>query len=237
MAKSAPSPEVAVGTAPDPVAPAVPSHPEAEEARLLSAARQLAESCGYEAGHTHQVTRLALALFDALRPLHRLGRKERLWLHCGALLHDIGWIDGQQAHHKTALRTILKTPALPFDSRQRFLVGAIARYHRKALPNAKKHAHFAALRPADRQCVRWLAALLRVADGLDRTHQDVVEEIACEVTPQRITLHCRVRLPADVEREVALAKGKLLEQVAGRELVVECERSRESVREEGEDAG
>jgi alpha-galactosidase len=46
-------------------------------------------------------------LFDELQPLHLLGAQERFWLNAGALLHDIGWIEGQKGHHKTALRTIL----------------------------------------------------------------------------------------------------------------------------------
>ncbi len=196
-----------------------PPSKESEDSRL-EAVLQLAESCHYAADHTHQVTRLALQLFDELQSLHGLGAEERLWLQYAALLHDIGWIEGQQAHHKTALRIILTTPSLPFDTRERHIIGSIARYHRKALPD-EKHDHFAALEPAERQKVRVLAGLLRVADGLDRTHQSVVENIACEVTPERLVLRCAAKgQPAEEERQEALDKGVLLEQVFERKLVI-----------------
>jgi len=205
----------------DEVKPAEKPMSKKNEYSRLEAVLQLAESCHYAADHTHQVTRLALQLFDELQSLHRLGAEERLWLQYGALLHDIGWIEGQQAHHKTALRIILTAPGLPFDTRERYIIGSIARYHRKALPD-EKHDHFAALEPADRQTVRVLAGLLRVADGLDRTHQSVVENIACEVTPERLVLRCAAKgQPAEEERQEALDKGVLLEQVFERKLVIE----------------
>jgi exopolyphosphatase/pppGpp-phosphohydrolase len=181
---------------------------------------QLAESCSYEAEHAHQVTRLALRLFDELQTLHGFGEEERFWLQCGALLHDIGWIEGQRGHHKASLRIILDTPLLPFSPRQKLIIGSIARYHRKALPS-ERHEHYTALGPAERDTVRTLAAILRVADGLDRTHRSIVEDVSCEVTAQQIFVQCIVSAPAEPERLEALDKGRLLEQASSRQLVIQ----------------
>ncbi len=189
-----------------------------EETRLEPVFR-LAESCDYEAEHANQVARLALQLFDELQSLHRLGDEERFWLQCAALLHDIGWITGQRGHHKASLRIILNTPLLPFSPRQRLIIGSIARYHRKALPS-EDHEHYAALEPAERNTVRILAAILRVADGLDRTHRGVVEDVSCEVTSQQVCIRCITSAPAEPERLEALEKGLLLEQALDRQLAI-----------------
>jgi exopolyphosphatase/guanosine-5'-triphosphate,3'-diphosphate pyrophosphatase len=189
----------------------------------LDAVLSLAESCDYEREHAHQVTRLALRLFDELEPLHRLGGEERFLLQCAALLHDIGWIEGQQAHHKTSLRLILDSTLLPFDERERLIVGSTARYHRKALPK-EKHVHFAALGPEDQDIARVLAACIRVADGLDRTHWSVVDDLWCEILTDLIIVHCLVSDDAEQERIEALEKGQLLEQVFGRRLAITWQR-------------
>ena len=186
----------------------------------VKAVLQLASSCNYEAGHTHQVTHLTLQLFDELQSLHGLGEQERFWLRCAGLLHDIGWTEGQKAHHKTALRLILEEPLLLFNTRERLIVGSVARYHRKALPD-ESHDHYAALQPSDREIVRTLAALLRVADGLDRTHQSLVKNLACVITSKKIIVHCDVQRPAEEEQQTALDKGELFEQVLGRKLAIE----------------
>jgi putative phosphoesterase len=195
---------------------------DVEMEQRLKAVLALAERCDYEKEHTHHVTDLALRLFDELRPLHQLGLEDRFWLRYGALLHDIGWVKGQKKHHKTALRLILKKLDGPFDDRERHFIGSIARYHRRALPKAK-HDHFAALSPVDQYRVTVLAALLRVADGLDRTHNNVVQDLSCRISPQQITIHCDVWMYPIPEREKALSKGDLLERTFDRELVISWE--------------
>ena len=206
--------EAAARNQPDPPAPLGRS-------AQLAAAAALAERCHYEQEHTEQVTRLALRLFDELRPLHGLGPAERHWLHCAALLHDIGWMEGRQGHHKTALRVILTDASLPLEARQRRIVGSVARYHRRALPD-EHHEHFAALDAADRELVCKLAGILRVADGLDRTHTDVVTDVACRITAKRVVVGCFVTGEAWAEIEAAGKKGDLFEQTFGRALAFEA---------------
>ena len=65
-----------------------------------------------------------------------------------------------------------------------------------------------------------LAGLLRVADGLDRTHRNVVEGVTCDASPETITVTCDVRMYAGPERGKALEKGHLLERAFDRELVI-----------------
>jgi CHAD domain-containing protein len=197
---------------------AMPEHapdPELSRAAVLDLCRQ----CHYEEQHAHHVTHLALRLFDAMQPLHGLGAQERFWLECAALLHDIGWVEGQRQHHKTSLRLILESPLLPFETRERLLIGNVARYHRRALPSSA-HKPFAALKPADQQCVRVLAGILRVADGLDRTHRSVVQDVAYEVLPEQIVVRCTVEADAEAEYLSARAKGRLFEAVFQRHLEI-----------------
>jgi len=200
-------------------APAPDFEPDNE---IVKTVLDLAESCEYDMGHTHQVTRLALKLFDELKGIHYLSSEERFRLRIGSLLHDIGWVEGQKGHHKTALHIILDTSLLPFDHQERLIIGSIARYHRKALPS-KKHSHFAALKQSERRVVSLLAGILRVADGLDRTHQNLIEDLSCEINQDQIIIRCSVSRPADIECQVALKKGKLLEKALKRSLVIECQ--------------
>ncbi len=192
----------------------------------LANVMKLAKNCRFESGHTLQVTRLALRLFDEFKnnSLHELDTPERFILQCAALLHDIGWIKGQQKHHKTALNLIQESPLLTFDDRHRLLIGSIARYHRKALPK-KSHGHFAALSTGDQRTVSILAGLLRVADGLDRTHSNVVRDLICKVTPNKIILTLDTTGPAEEERREALEKADLLQKIYARKLDLHCPKS------------
>jgi len=169
-----------------------------------------AAECRYEREHSHQVTRIALALFDELAPTHQLAGEPRTLLQHAALLHDIGWLEGQKRHHKTAMRLILNASALPFDEPTRALVALIARYHRKATPRAE-HPGYASLDPTARRWVDVLGGTLRLADGLDRSHQSLLRSVRCRVTPEQILLECGVTAPADAELWAARKKRDLLE--------------------------
>ncbi|HUS91723.1 MAG TPA: metallophosphoesterase family protein [Phycisphaerae bacterium] len=197
-----------------------PGPTDGHRREALAAVRAIWDRCSVEVEHTRQVTKLALRLFDGLVELHGLGPRERFWLECGALLHDIGWIDGQRGHHKTALRLLLRDRQLPFDDRVRRIVASIARYHRKALP-AEGHAHFAALDEADRRTVCLLAGILRVADGLDRTHTDAVTDVRCDLSPGRLVIRCMTDGPTDAELWAAEKKSDLLELATGRAVAFE----------------
>ncbi|MBE3144236.1 MAG: HD domain-containing protein [Planctomycetes bacterium] len=198
-----------------------PTDINAQNQSTLLAVTKLAQTCEYETTHTHQVTFLALRLFDDLQGLHNLGQQERLWLQCAGILHDIGWIEGWHGHHKTALRIILNTPLLPFKSKERLIIGSIARYHRKALPDPHQHDHFATLSHPEQNVVRKLSAFLRLADGLDRTHCSRVKDLKCSVTPRKIVVQCFVGSIPLEEAEAALAKSDLLQVVFKRKLILE----------------
>ena len=153
----------------------IPATPRIESAMAL--ARQHPE----EHAHLQQVTRLAAMLFDALAPLHGMGEAERELLLCAALLHDIGISVSYARHHKHSLRLILDEPLAGFEPETQQMVANIARYHRKAAPK-KKHEAFAPLSEDQRATVARLAAILRMADGLDRAHEDAVEQLSASPT-------------------------------------------------------
>ena len=196
------------------------NHLDSLQQNGLKTAVRLSQTCDYEASHSHQVTRLALLLFDELEPLHHLGLEQRYWLECGGILHDIGWIEGWHNHHKTALRIILTTPLLPFNNKERLIIGSIARYHRKALPTLS-HDHFASLEPDDRKVVCILSACLRLADGLDHSHQSRVKDISCKIKTRKIVVVCEVASKSEEEALAAQQRADLMASVFQRGVVIE----------------
>lgn len=179
---------------------------------ILDKALALAESCHYDYNHAHQVTKLALMLFDQLEDLHLLEASKRIWLEVAGLLHDIGWVNGQERHHKTGRDIILADASLPLSSRERRVVAQVVRYHRRALPK-KKHKDFAVLNDADQWLVNRLAALLRLADGLDYSHQAVIEDLRCHVTTNDVVVDVHSRKPCVLEQEAGQRKSDLFQKV------------------------
>lgn len=161
-----------------------------------------------EPSHPLHVGKLALDIFDALTAWHGLGEDERNLLECAAWLHDIGWSvtapDGA-GHHKASARLIREFPWAGMETTPVLELAAIARYHRKALPSAG-HRTYAALDESGRQRVRRLGGILRVADGLDRRHLQVVNGVTVVRSPSSWMF--QLQSHTDVAAEIAAAKSK-----------------------------
>ena len=121
-------------------------------------------------------------------------------------------------HHKHSYHLIVHADLLGVSPEEQVVIANVARYHR-GTPPKRKHEGFAVLDAAGRARVRRLAALLRVADGLDRGHVSAVERVhvrraddgALEIsaTPHPVAGQCRLELWG------AARKSELLADVAG----------------------
>ena len=164
----------------------------------------LAQRCQYPQAHSHHVARLALQLFDQTVALHKLGEREREWLEYAALLHDIGYLISPQQHHKHTHYLITQSNLDGLASEEIDMIANIARYHRRALPKLK-HAPYEALSLKNRRIVQKLGALLRIADGLDRSQFSVVQRVKVRLgSPVRLTLETT----SDPELEILAAKSR-----------------------------
>ena len=177
----------------------------------------------FEEGHSQQVARLALALFDQTAEWHGLGAREREWLEFAALLHDVGNHIAHSRHHRHSYYLIVHGELLGFDPKEIRLIAALARYHRKAGPK-EEDEEIAALPNGMRAAVPPLAALLRVADALDRSHFSVVRGLTVGGRGKDVTITVRTGgHDAELELWAARRKGDIFEEVFGVRLTLQVE--------------
>jgi exopolyphosphatase/guanosine-5'-triphosphate,3'-diphosphate pyrophosphatase len=177
----------------------------------------LARRCNSDGAHTAHVTRLALRLFDETKALHDLGPDDREMLEYACLVHDIGQHVSQRGHHRHAAYLVENAQLRGFAPAEVDFLAALVRHHRRGDPKPSE-SRFAALSAADRQRIRKLAALLRVADGLDRGRRGVVEDLRAEIGAELVLLRLRAQGDAELALWGARRRRDLFEQVFGREL-------------------
>ena len=172
--------------------------------------------------HALCVARLSTALFDALEEFHGLGGKARRILAAAALLHDTGYANRPLDHHKGSRDLIVGLDLEEFSQRERQQIACVARYHRKSHPKAS-HKVYRDLSAKDQGVVRRLAALLRIADGLDRLHGGRAVGVRFEGGRDGARLYVRQTQPDIEGLWAASRKARLFEEVFGTSLEIVAE--------------
>ncbi len=183
---------------------------------------QLANRCEYDEPHARETARLALQLYDQL-PLRNLRPGARELLEYGALLHDIGYHVSFEQHHKHGWYLIKNGELSGFAPEEIDILACIARYHRKRAPR-KRDTVMAALTKEDKRTVETLAAIVRVADALDRSHFHVVASLKVQMRPRQVTVRITAQEDPAMELWAARQKVTLLEKVLGRPVTFELDR-------------
>ena len=112
---------------------------------------------------------------------------------------------------------IRNSELLGFTENEKEIIANVARYHRKSHPKSK-HTDYAKLTPDDQLLVSKLASILRIADGLDRTHCSAVSVVKIRVSGNEITFSLETKNPeTTLELEIWSAENKkaLFEEVYG----------------------
>jgi exopolyphosphatase/guanosine-5'-triphosphate,3'-diphosphate pyrophosphatase len=159
---------------------------------------ELAERCHYYVDHARHIVNLSLALFDQTRAVHGLGDREREWLEYAALMHDIGSHISFGRHHRHSYYLITNGDLRGFQPEEIEIIALVARYHRRSTPKPA-HEEYSRLPPGRRRMVRALAAMLRVAENLDRSHSQVISGLTVRVRKESARLELLTSGDAELE--------------------------------------
>jgi exopolyphosphatase/guanosine-5'-triphosphate,3'-diphosphate pyrophosphatase len=182
----------------------------------LRSVTALLNKFGDDRRHPEQVARLALSMFDQLRSVHELGDEARPLLHCAALLHDVGSAISYDGHAAHSAYVIKNGNLRGLTAQEVEMIAIVARYHSKSRPR-RRDLEYLALPKSRRRMVRWLAALLQIAEGLDRSHYQLIRDVRVRRRGNRLTLRVSARRDAQLELWAARRRTALLTRLlAGR---------------------
>jgi exopolyphosphatase/guanosine-5'-triphosphate,3'-diphosphate pyrophosphatase len=190
---------------------------------LSEAAVALGRRFNFGEDHALEVTKLALALFDELAPMHQLPAAARPWLEAAAILHDVGHALNHQRHHKHTHYLILNADLPGLSDRERRLVACIARFHRRSPPEPW-HEALEGLNANEVRIVRKCSTLLRVADSLDSSHNQPVVKLSAAVSGRKVAVTVKTRTPVDLELWNVSQETPLFREVFGKGLQINVQR-------------
>lgn len=168
----------------------------------------------FDESHGMHVAKLAIDLFDQFSDEHGIDEHGRMLLEVAAIVHDIGNFVRASGHHKHGQYIIENSEVFGLSRSDIRVVANVVRYHRGGSP-ASSHTAYVSLRREHRMLVLKLAAILRVADALDRGHVQRIRGFRLEKRDEDVILHCDYAGDISIEEYGLRLKGRLFEEVFG----------------------
>ena len=164
--------------------------------------------------HSDHVCRLATELFTGTMEAHRTDPRHLRLLQAGALLHNVGLNRDQKRHHTAGRDIVLNEGLRGYSPDERAAVACLVSFHRKTV-NPAEEPSYAQLDPALQMATLNLAAILRVADGLDYcgTHEAVIARTRDGAKPKVWIARAYPEVRVDVRR--ARDKADLWRDITG----------------------
>ncbi|QQO10502.1 HD domain-containing protein [Breznakiella homolactica] len=196
--------------------------PEIQEeffSQVIASAMNLGRKYRYDEAHNRHVASLSLVLFDALVQEHGMGRRDRLLLEVAAILHDIGMFIRSSGHHRHGQYIVANSEVFGLHKDELSIVSNVVRYHRSELPS-ETDIDYIALQREERVLVQKMAAILRVADALDRGHSQQIKSITVERRNDMVFITPSGVHDTSLERIGLEEKGNLFENVFGYKIML-----------------
>ncbi len=196
----------------------------AELSRLTRDQRREVEEMGRRYGvsleHARKVADISNLLFTALQPLHGLPPACGKLLEAAAYLLDVGHFISAVSHHKHSYYVVSNSDMAGFTDRERILIAALCRYHRKSLPSPL-HSPYLALSEEERQRLLMMIPILRLADNLDSTGDQRISAVECRVREGGgVILQVRAGGDIDLDQWAAERAGEVFQQIYHRPIQV-----------------
>jgi exopolyphosphatase/guanosine-5'-triphosphate,3'-diphosphate pyrophosphatase len=185
-----------------------------EPAQRDAAIERLAAACSGEVEHGRTVAALAGKIYEQLATSLDLTPGDRLLLECAARLQDVGYVINYDQHHKHSYHLIRNARIPGIRANDLEIIANVARYHRGAHPK-RKHENLSRLSSDDQQRVQRMAAILRLAGGLDRSRTQAVRDVAASIADGRAVIEAVADEEPQVDLWGAERRTDLFEKIFG----------------------
>jgi exopolyphosphatase/guanosine-5'-triphosphate,3'-diphosphate pyrophosphatase len=184
------------------------------EEGIVASAREMLRRYQADVNHAQAVENYALQIFDGLKKVHGFTGRERRLLQAAAILHDIGKFVNSKYHDVYSCHLLKDSNIIGLSVAEMALIANIARYHSGTVPSLS-HAEWAELSPEERLTAGKLAAILRLADALDRSHMQKLADVEIKLKDNEIVISGRTDRETALEEWTFAYKSEFFTEVFG----------------------
>lgn len=176
------------------------------EKDILAASKNIAKRYLCNKEHIRLVSKCALTIFDAMKKIHGMGKRERLLLEIVTMLHDCGTYISMSNAAECSYNIIMSTEIIGLSHMEREIVASTVLYNTIEIPRADDLSR--KLNEQAYLTVCKLAAILKISNVLDRSHKQKIQNITASLKDR--ILWITVDAAEDITLEYGLFDAKAI---------------------------
>lgn len=193
-----------------------PTHDFNED--IISAAKELSRRYEGFSPHIDALTEMSSLIFDAMKKMHGMGKRERLLLQTAAILHDCGKYVSLAHGPECAYNIIMESEIIGLSHLERQIVASAVLYNTYPLAAYEELAD--RLDHGSYMTVAKLSAILRVANAMDRSHKQKFKNVKAVLRGTQLVITIDTADNIILERKLFGVKAELFESVFGIKPVI-----------------
>ena len=188
------------------------------EGDILSAARALAARYKSKTEHTETLTEAAAVIFDAMKTVHGLGKRERLLLMTAAILHDCGRYISLVNQAECSYQIIMASEIIGMSHLEREIAATAVKYISAPLADYEELKE--KLDQESYLVAAKLSAILKLANAMDRSHRQKFKKVRAALKEKQLVITVETSENFVLEKRLFQAYTEAFEQVFSIEPVL-----------------
>ena len=182
---------------------------------IVMAARNIGKRYGVSKPHVQMVAKTALTIFDSMKKIHGLGPRERLLLECAVYLHDCGKYVSLSNSAECNYQIVMATEIIGLSHQEREMIAQITRFNTLPMESFESLSRHTDLGLEDYLVINKLTAILRLANAMDRSHLQKIEQMRAAVRGEQLILNLVTNRDYTLEQGLLKEKQEFFEDVFG----------------------
>ena len=185
---------------------------------ILSAAKELSKRYESFSPHIDALTKMSALVFDAMKKVHGMGKRERLLLQTAAILHDCGKYVSLAHGPECAYHIIMESEIIGLSHLEREIVACAVLYNTYPLEDYEELAD--KLDQESYMTVAKLSAILRVSNAMDRSHKQKFKNVKAAIRGKELVITIETVDNIILEKGLFSVKAEFFERVFGIKQVI-----------------
>ena len=183
------------------------------EQDIIACAQNISKRYMGSKRRSETLEKIALTIYDSMKKVHGLGKRERLLLRIATLLHDCGKYISLVNLGECSYNIIMSTEIIGLSHVEREIVANIVKYNHMDFDYYEAMGRDGALTREDYLTIAKLTAILKIANGLDRSHKQKFKNIRTTLKDQQLIITVDASLDITLEKGLFLKRAEFFEEV------------------------